>query len=346
METKEKSAARTETVTPSGLEQARVCVPRVTPDMPVLAAALAYAEAGLFVLPVARGTKNPGSVVGAGWQNKSSRDTEQLCTWFGASDVGVAIHLGASDLIAFDVDYPERLADPLRSLLLDRRVPFQATQRDCSVRGHYLFSIPAGSRLGNSVGDLGSGWGDVRAGNAVIMASPSSHPRSEGLYRWIQTGVPHGLPAWLLQRLLSSSGAARTALSLKETLEFVEAHDQSWWPELLELRVNSAVFVEGSRHATCTRLLVSCLRDAVVGAYPAGSAIDRILDVFAAVKPQGREALATEFIGIVKWAVSAASFMTEDDRNDHLSDLRVMQWIHSDAGRSAVCRLGGGGGGE
>jgi hypothetical protein len=48
-------------------------VPEITSDMDTLTAALAYAAAGWYVLPVRRGTKKPGSIVGNGWQHQSSR---------------------------------------------------------------------------------------------------------------------------------------------------------------------------------------------------------------------------------------------------------------------------------
>lgn len=329
-----------------GAARAGAHIPALMPSRSVLEAALVYAAAGLFVLPVAPGTKNPGSVVGPGWQHRSSRDREQLFTWFATGAAGIAIHLGASGLIAFDVDQPDGLSDPLRSLLLSSEGPFQATRKDCPIRGHYLFSVPEGSRLGNSVGDLGKGWGDVRAGNAVIMVSPSKHPSPEGLYRWVRSGAPQELPEWLLQRLQITSSAPRPTLILSQTLALVVEHREAWWPELLDRRINDVVFVEGSRHATCVALLVTCLQDAVVGAYPAQVAIDRVLDVFATAKPQDQHALAAEFVSIVKWAVGAVAALSDDERSSHRDLLEILRWVMSDSGRAAVQRLTGGCGDE
>ena len=55
-------------------------IPDVT-DLDALAAALAYAQAGWYVLPVRMDTKHPGSVVGKGWPSLSSRDPKVLAGW-------------------------------------------------------------------------------------------------------------------------------------------------------------------------------------------------------------------------------------------------------------------------
>lgn len=45
-------------------------------------AALAYAEAGWYVVPVMPGSKSPGSVVGSDWPDKSSCDSQQIEQWW------------------------------------------------------------------------------------------------------------------------------------------------------------------------------------------------------------------------------------------------------------------------
>ena len=50
-------------------------------------------------------------------------------------------------------------------------------------RAHYIFRIPTGRTIGNGVGQLGGGWGDVRGANGVIMAEPSVHADG-GCYEW------------------------------------------------------------------------------------------------------------------------------------------------------------------
>ena len=50
-----------------------------------LAAALAYAAAGWYILPVKAGTKDPGGIVGKGWPGKSSRDPKIITAWFASA---------------------------------------------------------------------------------------------------------------------------------------------------------------------------------------------------------------------------------------------------------------------
>ena len=163
-------------------------IPEITDDMDVLAAALAYAKAGWYVLPVARKHpvnpgKNPGSVVGSSWQRQSSRDPEVIAAWLAGTDHGIALHAGRSGAVIFDVDRPAKLPDLLRKHL--DTAPFQSTRPDVPGRGHYVFLQPPGRTIGNSTGKLGGAWGEVRGLNGVIIAAPSWHPEG-GEYRWVR----------------------------------------------------------------------------------------------------------------------------------------------------------------
>jgi hypothetical protein len=100
-------------------------IPGTVGDTDTLTAALAYADAGWYVLPVRTG-KHPGSVVGNGWQRKSSRDPKQITAWFAATDYGIALHCGRSGAAVFDVDDPDRLPEILRKHL--EGAPFQSTR--------------------------------------------------------------------------------------------------------------------------------------------------------------------------------------------------------------------------
>ena len=156
-------------------------IPDLVPDVDTLTAALLYAECGWYELPVRRGSKKPGSVVGSGWERKSSRDPKVITAWFAGTDYGIALHCGRSGAVVFDVDRPDRLPEVLRRHLVT--APFQSTRPDVPGRGHYIFLQPPGRTIGNGTGRLGGEWGEVRGLNGVIIAQPTEH-LDGGRYRW------------------------------------------------------------------------------------------------------------------------------------------------------------------
>ena len=173
-------------------------IPEIPGDADSLEAALLYADAGLYVGPAERRSKHPGSVLGDGWQHQTSCDVEQIAAWFAGTDHGVFIHAGRSGLVIFDVDYPDRLPGVLAKHL--ELAPYQSSRPDVARRGHYLFAQPAGRVIGNGGGSLGSGWGQVRGLNGVIIAAPSVH-QGGGEYRWIRHGDVPVLPDALAEQL-------------------------------------------------------------------------------------------------------------------------------------------------
>jgi Bifunctional DNA primase/polymerase, N-terminal len=163
-------------------------IPDLPDDVDTLTAAVAYAKAGWYVLPVARKHpvnpgKNPGSVVGSKWHHQSSRDPEVIAAWFAGTDHGIALHAGRSGAVVFDVDRPDKVPPVLAKYLAT--APFQSTRPDVPGRGHYIFLQPPGRTIGNGGGKLGGAWGEVRGLNGVIIAAPSWHPEG-GEYRWVR----------------------------------------------------------------------------------------------------------------------------------------------------------------
>lgn len=193
-----------ESPNPSGSEHQRqhLAVPDVT-GMGVVSAALAYAASGWFVLPTHPCTKHAGSVLGRGWPVKSSRDAAQINAWFCGSRYGLALHLGRSGAVAFDVDRVELLPELLARQLAAVPGPFQSTRVGEPARGHYLFAQPAGVDLGNGKGLLKGGWGDVRGKNGIIIVEPTTHEKhlSGGRYVWQRRGSLPVLPGQLLEAL-------------------------------------------------------------------------------------------------------------------------------------------------
>lgn len=168
-------------------------------------AAHAYAACGWFVLPVDPGSKHAGSVLGAGWPEKSSRDSRAIDGWFRrGGDPGLALHVGRSGAVAFDVDRPELLPEVLAAAVEAHRGPFQSTRATAVGRGHYLYRQPASAVLGNARGQLTGRWGDVRGRNGIILVEPTQHAQADhgGRYRWRRTGPLPELEPVLLAALI------------------------------------------------------------------------------------------------------------------------------------------------
>ena len=84
-------------------------IPAITPEQDTLTAALAYAKAGWHIGPERRGTGDPGSILGKGWQHKTSPDPQVITSWFAGTNHGVFLHAGRSGALIIDVDNPENL---------------------------------------------------------------------------------------------------------------------------------------------------------------------------------------------------------------------------------------------
>lgn len=136
----------------------------------VLSAALEYASIGWKVLPVHPGSKRP---IGDNWQDRASSDPETIVSWFsGAKEgTGVCVHLGASGLVAVDVDYPDEVSDDLKREL-GRAKGWR--HRGNSGRMTLLFT----DRDERTPQTTGHSWGEVKSGNGVIILAPSVHPHS------------------------------------------------------------------------------------------------------------------------------------------------------------------------
>lgn len=183
-------------------------IPDLPPDVDVLRAALAYAAAGWFVLPIDPRTKHAGSVLGKRWPEQTSRDPQQIAAWFAGAGHGLALHVGRSGAVVFDVDQPDAIPEVLRVAIAACAPAHQSTRVDVPGRGHYVFAAEAG-RFGNSLGELGPGWGEVRGHNGIIVAAPTPHEKAAegGRYAWANGRVVPDLPADLATLLRPPGGA-------------------------------------------------------------------------------------------------------------------------------------------
>lgn len=292
-------------------------IPDITEDQDPISAALAYTKAGWYVLPVDRASKHAGSVLGKGWPHKTSQDPETIIEWFTGTDHALALHVGRSGAIAFDVDNPHQLTGPLADAITTSRPPFQSTRVDVPGRGHYLFTVPTGRSLGNRQGQLGRAWGEVRGRNGIIIVSPSEHEKAAdgGRYLWVRTGVLPGLPDEI-GLLLPDVADGEDAATDQEVKAFLDKHTTGTRPELLKGilgQFSTALAEPGSRHMAVLLPTANAMREAAAGLYPALEAADQIRALFIDAMSRSRDgservisesAARAEFAGILAWAIA------------------------------------------
>lgn len=281
-------------------------IPLVDPDTDILTAALAYAKCGWYVLPVHPETKRPD--LPKGWPTMTSRDTEQIVAWFAGSSAQLGLHVGRSGAVVLDVDNPD-LLPPELDAACGGTVPFQSTREASPRRGHYVFAMPPGRRLGNSRGRFGTtAWGEVRGTNGIIVVAPSRHSKSGGRYAWQVIGDVPVLPAEIDSGLPDQTDAQSVA-SDSDVRAFIDSCVGTNRPSLLRAVGNAftRAMTTGSRHEALVDALAWGMREAAAGEYPAQSVIDMLLPDFerALRSEPGRHA-ASEFQGVLAWAVSQA----------------------------------------
>lgn len=293
-------------------------IPAVSGDVDIIGAAFAYANAGWYVGPTKHGDKSPGGVLGKGWQHQTSRDPEQIVAWFAGTDYGLFLHVGRSGAVVFDVDDYSRLPELLRKAFGESGAPFQSTRANDPNRGHYVFTVPDGRVLGNGVGRIGGGWGEIRGANGVIVAAPSTHEKPEGQYVWLSWGVVPVLPDYVAVCLDDASPAvdAATDAAVEAFLANHASGDRLDVLQGLLGAFRKAVGEGESRHHTAVRIACAIARDAANGRYPASVGRDMLASAFVAsvaVDGHGQQGTArtvplarSEFSGIWSWATAQA----------------------------------------
>lgn len=297
-------------------------IPDFDPEASVDEAAMGYAAAGWYVLPIDPQTKHAGSVLGKGWPAKSSRDPKQIIAWLAGSGHGLALHVGRSGAVVFDVDDPGTLPPVLAGMLDTTKPPHQSSRAEVEGRGHYLFTAPAGRSFSNGAGALRGGWGEVRGRNGIIVVFPTAHSKG-GRYQWLSTGPLPELPAAIAAMLPDSTDADATATDA-EAVEFLTVHrigDRLDLADVLFERLATEYAAGVSRHVIFTDVTAWAMREARAGLYPAMPVANRLREQFVgwmATARNGSErtlppASATaEFMGILSWAVAQAQQSTVD----------------------------------
>jgi hypothetical protein len=286
-------------------------------ELDALAAALAYANAGWYVLPVRTDTKHPGSVVGGGWPALSSRDAAQIAAWFAGTDYGIALHAGRSGAVILDVDDYDNVPDLVLAAIENTGCPYQSTRADQPGRGHYLLANDTGRRIGNGLGRLASPkkWGEVRGANGVIIVAPSVHPDG-GLYRWERTGALPGIPDYVAEALPDSTTPESTATDA-EIEKFLDTHTEATKPEALAGLVSALTNKLASGHSchmSTLGVLTDAMGEAAAGFYDARTATRELWPIYAKVITTGTSTgrvltpheAAQSYKGIVAWAIGQA----------------------------------------
>lgn len=297
--------------------QPSLSVPDIAPEDDNLSAALKWAEAGWYVLPVKRGTKNPGSIVGENWQDKSSRDPKQIAAWFAGTDHDIAVHCGRSGAVVLDVDHPQLVPKHWRTHL--DTAPYQSTRSGTPRRGHYIYAMPPDRSIGNP----NFPGGEIRGLNGVIMVANSSH-KDGGEYRLRRTGPVPVLPDEIADQLPDTSPAEDAATD-QQVAAFLIGHQQASQPDLLlgPVRQLETRIAKGeSRHDATVSVLPWAMEEAAAGCYSADDAQAGIKEVFLTAiatqrEPDDRVLTGTravsEYSGMLAWAVGQARAKTSDE---------------------------------
>lgn len=305
-------------------------MPRIDPSADLATVASAYGAAGLFVAPTSREGdspgKNPGTLLGRDWPSRSvtgGPDAYDLfAETFTGRAVGVALHCGRSGLIVVDIDTEdiESVPPEIRRAIAECAPPWQTTRIGAVARGHYFFRQPPGRRIGNSLGSLGKGWGDLRGTNGVIVLAGSWHPADDGDYRQRMAGPIPELPAYVADRVPDGADSL-SAVTDEQAQQFIDSTTgPGMTPAAMKgpiKRFLAEVARGGGRHDEATKAATWICREARAGAYAAGPALELLRQEFVqavTLDPGTRRpgSADREWAGIVAWATAQALGETDE----------------------------------
>lgn len=294
------------------------CFPDVTGLSP-LDAALVYAKAGIPVIPIRSGTKNPGSLIGPAWPQRATCDLDTVRDWWTRwPDAGIATHVYDAGLIVLDVDKPQHVPAWLWPLL--QRAVFRPTRIPVNRRGHYVYRLHPGDVYGNVLGALkppqGERWGDVKCLGGCVVLGPTRHQRAAegGHYCTSASGAIPYLPAELAERLTAApdrtAPAAATGAQVRAFMTDPE-HCLALEPYALDPIVRTFNPTPSARHGSMFEALCWAMREAKAGRFPAQHAADALRWLWdEATTGEGREA---EFDRMLGAAVAEADRHTVDE---------------------------------
>jgi P4 family phage/plasmid primase-like protien len=297
-------------------------VPEINDSMDIVQAALAYAGSGWYVVPVAPDTKAP-TPLGKGWQHKTMRDPKEIVAAFAGTNYELGLHVGRSGAVAFDLDEPTMVPEPLWDAISETEPPFQSSRDNVDHKGHYLFRVPEGRFIGNGRGDVlhpvhGKQWGEVRGASGIIVVQPSRHVKPHGRYEWITIGEVPDMPDYLA-RLLPDGTPSEDAVSDKAVQRFLEAYATGSNPALAKSCIDNLVrgMANGSRHEALLEALAWACRDIHAGLIDGPATIDAMRGLFLeAMRGESGRFPAEEFNGVLSWAVGQALSIDPDERRE------------------------------
>ncbi len=191
-------------------------------------AALAAAERGWYVVPLWPGGKQPAmhgvmtcdhsgpcAQGHLGWEDRATRDRQQIAHYWANQPLNVGIACGPSNLVVLDLDTPggdhaeapcgvrhgaDTLARLAREALGDGwKLPDDTYAVATSGGGlHLYYQAPAGVTLKNTSGAVGE-LVDSRANGGYVVAAGSVRP--EGSYTVVNDAPVAPLPEWLIAPL-------------------------------------------------------------------------------------------------------------------------------------------------
>lgn len=138
----------------------------------LLKAALAYAETGLFVLPLTPRNKTP---MLEDWPNLATTDANTIRKWWTQwPGANIGVHVGKSGLVVLDVDPRNDGAESLSDLIGKHGTQWLSHLKVNTGGGghHFIYAHPGKSKLPTR---LAKGI-DVKRGAGYIVAPPSVHP--------------------------------------------------------------------------------------------------------------------------------------------------------------------------
>jgi hypothetical protein len=176
-------------------------------DMPI-DHAIAYAAAGIRVLPIKPGQKRPPM---NSWQHAATIDPKTIHNWWNGlyKDNGVGLAMGEQPdgrhLFALDIDEHDPAASGSDTLAELERIhgPLPDTVRSITGSGgaHHIFDAGTVDVTNGAAGAVGPGI-DVRGAGGQIVVAPTIHPNGNP-YAWDAGCAPWerpiaAAPAWLL----------------------------------------------------------------------------------------------------------------------------------------------------